>query len=95
MLADRLDFLIGELKRKKQNGDDILKKIPAWILGWQSPWKGKEKGGELVGKGEDELYNLGTRVRERFKDLFAVEYHPDIFTIKATQVSNFLCILFF
>lgn len=46
----------------------------------------ERKGGELISKGEDELYNLGIRIRERFGDLFSEEYHPDVFTIKATQV---------
>ncbi|GLT89225.1 hypothetical protein SLE2022_072180 [Rubroshorea leprosula] len=46
----------------------------------------KLTGGELISKGEDELYDLGIRIRERFPDLFNEEYHPDVYTIKATHV---------
>lgn len=63
-----------------------LQKIPSWIWGWRSPWKGKLKGGELISEGEKELYNLGIRTRERFPVLFKEKYHPDAYTIKATQV---------
>jgi multiple inositol-polyphosphate phosphatase / 2,3-bisphosphoglycerate 3-phosphatase len=64
-----------------------LKKIPPWIKEWESRWKGRTKGGELISEGEEELYNLGIRVRERFQDLFDEEYHPDVYSIRATQVS--------
>ncbi|XXG43987.1 hypothetical protein AAC387_Pa01g3895 [Persea americana] len=47
---------------------------------------GKRKvGRELISR-EVELYHLGVRTRERFLKLFDGEYHPDTFTIKATQV---------
>jgi multiple inositol-polyphosphate phosphatase/2,3-bisphosphoglycerate 3-phosphatase len=48
------------------------------------------KGGELIRKGEEELYNLGIRIRERFPELFEEEYHPDVYPIKASQVSSVL-----
>ncbi|CAL9100198.1 unnamed protein product [Musa acuminata var. zebrina] len=83
-LAIRLDLLLNDAKQKA--GKDSLQKIPAWLWGWQSPWKGRERGGELIIKGEEELYKLGTRVRERFPQLFDEEYHPDTFRIMATQV---------
>ncbi|XP_008792169.1 multiple inositol polyphosphate phosphatase 1 isoform X2 [Phoenix dactylifera] len=83
-LAIRLDTLLNDA-RESQKGSS-LEKIPKWLSGWQSPWKGREKGGELISKGEDELYHLGIRVREIFPALFDEEYHPDIFTIRATQV---------
>ncbi|KAJ3669435.1 hypothetical protein LUZ60_011385 [Juncus effusus] len=60
--------------------------IPEWMKGWESPWKGREKGGELLGLGEEELYRLALRVRERFAGIFGEEYHPDVYPIKATQV---------
>ncbi|KAI3906540.1 hypothetical protein MKW98_009448 [Papaver atlanticum] len=60
--------------------------VPGWLGGWQSPWKGKKKGGELVIKGEEELYQLGVRMRERFPDLCKEEYHPDIYTMKSSQI---------
>lgn len=68
---------------KKKNSTD---KIPTWLWRWKSPWKGKVTGGELISQGEDELYNLALRVRERFPELFDEDYHPDVYPIKATQV---------
>ncbi|KAK9106877.1 hypothetical protein Syun_022888 [Stephania yunnanensis] len=85
-LASHLDVLLTDAKRKVEEGHASLDKIPSWLWGWQSPWKGKKKGGELVSIGEDELYHLGVRIRERFPDLFDEEYHPDTYTIRATQV---------
>lgn len=83
--ATRLDSLLSEAKQRTQ--DCSLQKIPSWMCGWKSPWKGRQKGGELVSEGENELYQLGIRVRERFPEIFEEEYHPDIFSIRATQVS--------
>lgn len=85
-LAIRLDSLLREAKQGTQ--DWSMQKIPSWLSGWKSPWKGRQTGGELVSEGENELYQLGFRVRERFPELFKEEYHPDIFTIRATQVSR-------
>lgn len=82
-LATHLELLLRDVK-----GHDLsFKKVPAWLWGWKSPWKGKVMGGELTDVGEVELYHLAIRIRERFPDLFNEEYHPDIFMIKATQVS--------
>ncbi|XP_075083826.1 uncharacterized protein LOC107809225 [Nicotiana tabacum] len=81
-LSARLEVLVRDAKEQKQSSDNI----PAWLMGWSSPWKGKRTGGELIHEGEDELYHLGIRVREQFPDLFSEEYHPDIYSIKATQV---------
>lgn len=83
-LAIRLDTLLNNARESQK--DSSLQNIPEWLSGWQSPWKGREKGGELISKGEDELYHLGLRLRERFPELFYEEYHPDIFSIRATQV---------
>ncbi|KAK9116079.1 hypothetical protein Sjap_015026 [Stephania japonica] len=85
-LASRLDVLLTEAKHKAEEGHASIDKIPSWLWGWQSHWKGKKKGGELVSIGEVELYHLGVRIRERFPDLFDEEYHPDAYTIRATQV---------
>ncbi|OUZ99161.1 Histidine phosphatase superfamily [Macleaya cordata] len=85
-LASHLEMLVNDAKHEAEKGNLSLEKIPAWLWGWLSPWKGKQRGGELISKGEDELYHLGIRIRERFMDLFNEEYHPDVFTIKATQV---------
>ncbi|GER55776.1 acid phosphatase [Striga asiatica] len=62
--------------------------VPAWLRGWKSPWTGKYKGGELISEGENELYELGIRTRERFPELFNENYHTDIYPIKATQISG-------
>ncbi|GJM97056.1 hypothetical protein PR202_ga13954 [Eleusine coracana subsp. coracana] len=84
-LALRLEALMNEAKQSLDS--DSLKKIPSWIKGWESRWKGRTKGGELIREGEEELYNLGIRVKEKFQDLFDEEYHPDVYSIRATQVS--------
>ncbi|KAI3871729.1 hypothetical protein MKW92_004739 [Papaver armeniacum] len=78
-LATRLEALVSETGNSTGG-------VPGWLSGWKSPWKGKKKGGELVIKGEEELYQLGVRMRERFPDLFAEEYHPDIYTMKSSQI---------
>lgn len=84
-----LDRLASRLQELVRDVEELgLKDVPSWMRGWESPWKGKLKGGELVSLGEEELYNLGTRVRERFPDLFNEEYHPDVFLIRATQVRS-------
>ncbi|KAK3148940.1 hypothetical protein QOZ80_3AG0210710 [Eleusine coracana subsp. coracana] len=83
-LALRLEALMNEAKQSLDS--DSLKKIPSWIKGWESRWKGRTKGGELIREGEEELYNLGIRVKEKFQDLFDEEYHPDVYSIRATQV---------
>jgi multiple inositol-polyphosphate phosphatase / 2,3-bisphosphoglycerate 3-phosphatase len=85
-LEVRLKALINEAKQSPES--DSLKKIPSWIKEWESRWKGRTKGGELVSEGEEELYNLGIRVKEKFQDLFDEEYHPDVYSIRATQVST-------
>ncbi|KAG8501384.1 hypothetical protein CXB51_003469 [Gossypium anomalum] len=81
-LASHIKELLKDAKEKNLS----LQKVPAWLLKWESPWKGKLRGGELDTKGEEELYQLGVRVRERFPDLFNKEYHPDVYPIKTTQV---------
>lgn len=80
-----LENLSTQLKSLLQNAKE-KNKIPSWLLGWTSPWKGKTIGGELISHGEDEMYHLGNRIRERFQDLFSDEYHPDVYQIRATQV---------
>lgn len=83
-MAIRLEALVTDVKLILE--EDALQKIPPWLLGWQSPWKGRGKGGELISKGEVELYQLGVRIRDRFPTLFGEEYHPDTYHIRATQV---------
>ncbi|XP_047316178.1 multiple inositol polyphosphate phosphatase 1 isoform X1 [Impatiens glandulifera] len=84
-----LDNLAIRLKLLLQNGESgkkSLEKIPAWVHDWQSPWVGKVKGGELISEGEDELYNFGVRIRERFPELFNEDYHPDVHVMKSSQI---------
>uniref|UniRef100_A0A0D9VND7 Multiple inositol polyphosphate phosphatase 1 n=1 Tax=Leersia perrieri TaxID=77586 RepID=A0A0D9VND7_9ORYZ len=83
-LAVRLKALIDEAKQRPDG--DFTKKIPSWMEGWESPWKGRVKAGELVSEGEEELYDLAIRVKERFQGLFDEEYHPDVYSIRSTQV---------
>ncbi|KAI3699059.1 hypothetical protein L2E82_43062 [Cichorium intybus] len=52
------------VKNAKERGSS-LENLPSWIQKWSSPWKGKTKGGYLVPEGEDDLYNLGLRFKER------------------------------
>ncbi|KAK1285335.1 hypothetical protein QJS10_CPB20g00237 [Acorus calamus] len=85
-LAIRLESLVSDARHEAQGSNASLQRIPGWLFGWKSPWKGRLKGGELITKGEDELYDLGIRVRDRFLELFNAEYHPDIYTMRATQV---------
>lgn len=80
-LASHIQELVRDAEEK-----NLAHNIPAWLRGWMSPWKGKAKGGELISEGEDELYDLGIRTRERFPELFSQDYHPDIYRLKATQV---------
>lgn len=83
-LSTRLEVILGDVKEQKS--------FPAWLKGWKSPWTGKHKGGELISEGESELYELGVRVREKFPQLFCEDYHPDIYPIKATQVTGVSCL---
>ena len=92
---DNLETRLEELLRDAEERKLSLQKVPSWIQGWRSPWKGKLKGGELISKGEEELYDLGIRIREKFPDLFNEEYHPDVYTIRATQVGCVLSFLSF
>ncbi|KAL7211876.1 hypothetical protein ACSBR2_014685 [Camellia fascicularis] len=81
-LAMHMEVLLQDAKEQKL----ALQKVPAWFRGWKSPWQGKLKGGELISEGEDELYNLGVRTRDKFPQLFNEDYHPDVYAIKATQI---------
>ncbi|CAG7868455.1 unnamed protein product [Brassica rapa] len=81
-LAGRLKELVRDAEARNLPSD----KVPGWLGKWVSPWKGKVKGGELIRQGEEELYQLGIRVRERFPTLFEEDYHPDVYTIRATQI---------
>lgn len=81
-LGDSLQILIGNAEKNNVSSE----KIPAWFYEWRSPWEGKAKGGELIIKGEEEQYGLALRVRENFAELFSDEYHPDVYSMKATQV---------
>ncbi|GMP23511.1 hypothetical protein CsSME_00001075 [Camellia sinensis var. sinensis] len=81
-LALRMEVLLQDAKEQKL----ALQKVPAWFRGWKSPWQGKLKGGELISEGEDELYNLGIRTRDKFPQLFNEDYHPNVYAIRTTQI---------
>ncbi|KAI8001267.1 Multiple inositol polyphosphate phosphatase 1 [Camellia lanceoleosa] len=81
-LAICMEVLLQDAKEQKL----ALQKVPTWFRGWKSPWQGKLNGGELISEGEDELYNLGVRTRDKFPQLFNEDYHPDVYAIKATQI---------
>ncbi|GAB4831977.1 hypothetical protein Ancab_005995 [Ancistrocladus abbreviatus] len=81
-LAASLHVLISNAKERNVS----LQNVPDWLFGWKSPWRGKLKGGELISKGEDELYDLAIRTRETFPHIFGDDYHPDVYSIRATQV---------
>ncbi|XP_018811216.2 multiple inositol polyphosphate phosphatase 1 [Juglans regia] len=83
---DNLEARLKVLTRDAEEQMLSLQKVPSWLREWKSPWKGKMKGGELISKGEIELYDLGIRIRENFPDVFNEEYHPDVYAIRATQV---------
>ena len=87
---DKLASHLEELIKDAEEQNLSLEKVPSWLRGWKSPWRGKLKGGELIRNGEEEMYNLGIRIRERFPELFEEEYHPDVYPIKASQVSSVL-----
>lgn len=59
---------------------------PTWMREWQSPWKGRNVGGELVIKGEEEMFELGQRVHSNFQEIFKDNYHPEFYPMSATQV---------
>ncbi|CAM8919928.1 unnamed protein product [Rhodiola kirilowii] len=80
---NKLGNRLEELLKGAKGASSIA---PTWFSGWQSPWKGKLTGGELVKEGEDELYQLGLRVRERFPSLFVEDYHPDVYNIRSSQI---------
>ncbi|RYQ83808.1 hypothetical protein Ahy_B10g102665 [Arachis hypogaea] len=89
--------LIFEMKHIKEDlikdarGRNLhLERVPSWLYGWKSPWQGRLKGGKLISKGEEELYDLGLKIREKFPSLFDEEYHPNIYTIRVTQVPRAL-----
>ncbi|KAF5946874.1 hypothetical protein HYC85_017102 [Camellia sinensis] len=88
-LAMRMEVLLQDAKEQKL----ALQKVPAWFRGWKSPWQGKLKGGELISEGEDKLYNLGVRTRDKFPQLFNEDYHPNVYAIKATQEASLLNII--
>ncbi|XP_010534618.1 PREDICTED: multiple inositol polyphosphate phosphatase 1-like [Tarenaya hassleriana] len=83
---ENLAVRFKELVKDAEGRNSPLHKIPGWLREWESPWKGKVKGGELISLGEEELYRLGIQVRERFPNLFEDDYHPDVYMIRATQI---------
>lgn len=58
----------------------------AWMAAFQSPWEGHKGGGELLPVGEEELYHMGRRYRERFASIFGPPYHSKAVRFLSTQV---------
>jgi len=83
--AERLRCLSSEAA-KSQNENTSLP--PAWINGWKSPWSDEHIGGELLPRGEEELYDLAQRLRMRYPEIFSEKYHPNVYPIIATQVKK-------
>lgn len=57
-----------------------------WLSTWESIWKGKQAGGELVPRGEHEMFELGSRLRAKFPEIFSADYHPEVYKIFSSQV---------
>ncbi|XP_047161049.1 multiple inositol polyphosphate phosphatase 1 isoform X1 [Vigna umbellata] len=83
---DNLSAHLEDLVRNAKERNLPLERVPSWLNGWKSPWQGRLRGGELISKGEEELYDLGIRIRAKFPNLFDEEYHPDVYPIKASQI---------
>lgn len=82
-------MLVSRLAEQLKNRPGESDKRPAWLDGFQSPWEGRRVGGELIQEGEEDMFRLGQRLRERFPQLFKYDYHPEIYPITATQVVPF------
>jgi len=85
VLEERLRYLSTEAV-KSQTGTTSLP--PAWINDWKSPWSDNQIGGELLPKGEEELYDLAQSYKMQYPEIFSEPYHPDVYPIIATQVSK-------
>lgn len=83
MFAERLRYLYTEAAKTQTDATSLP---PVWINDWKSPWSGKQIGGELLPKGEEELYDLAQRYKMQYPDIFSEKYHPDVYPIIATQV---------
>lgn len=75
---------LRELSLKAQNGTTMPP--PTWMFNWKSPWSDKQIGGELLPKGEEELYDLANRFKLKYPEIFSEQYHPEVYPIIATQV---------
>ncbi|KAL2650155.1 hypothetical protein R1flu_018283 [Riccia fluitans] len=84
----QLDKLIEKLTKQIALDPREDSKRPAWLNDFHSPWEGRKFGGELLPAGEQELYELGKRLRARFPTLFQHDYYPDVYPISATQVAR-------
>lgn len=85
-LSIRFESLLKSSEHTLTGETHGSQQIPSWLRGWRSPWDTKRTNGELTYEGEQELYHLGMRLRERFPQIFDEDYHPDVYLISATQV---------
>ncbi|KAG0582348.1 hypothetical protein M758_3G051300 [Ceratodon purpureus] len=83
--ADRLRVLSAEAAKIQKETTSLP---PAWINDWKSPWSDKWIGGELLPKGEEELYDMAQRYKIKYPEIFSEQYHPDVYPIIATQVGR-------
>ncbi|GLJ37451.1 hypothetical protein SUGI_0760910 [Cryptomeria japonica] len=86
LFSERLEMLLKSAGHTVVGDAHESKQLPSWLIGWRSPWEGRKTNGQLTREGEEELYQLGKRIRERFPELFNEDYHPDVYSITATQV---------
>nr|USJ75256.1 PHY1 [Pteris vittata] len=81
----RIRQINGFAERIRDLGNSSLL-APNWMKDWKSPWHGRVVGGEVLQKGEEEMFELGQRIRTRYSEIFKEPYHPDLYMISATQV---------
>lgn len=81
----RIKQINGFAERIREWGNSSLL-APSWMKDWKSPWQGRTVGGEVLPKGEEEMFELAQRLRTRYPEIFKEPYHPDLYMISATQV---------
>ncbi|GAQ89106.1 Histidine phosphatase superfamily protein [Klebsormidium nitens] len=63
-----------------------LRSPPNWIGDYIVPWEGHEPVGYLVPGGEEEMYGLAKRWKQRMPNVLDQTYHPERYRIFGTQV---------
>lgn len=65
---------------------------PDWIGDYVVPWEGHEPVGYLVRGGEEEMYGLAKRWKQRMPHVLDQVYHPERYRIFGTQVGLSTCL---